>query len=298
MKSFHFTPKGPFDLLFQNQYFNGWPTLQSDPTTIVMTFPIEGWRGPAAVTLQQREDTSLDVHVYSDVDQEKAMQQALAAMSANEDASGWLEVGQRDSFVKELQEKYHAMRPTKFHSPYEAAASLIIGHRITVRQARVIRAQIAKQYGEVFTIAGEQFYAFPTPQKLLEITDFKALNDVKIQRLHGVAQAALDGLLDSDYLQSIPEEQALKELETLPGVGPFFSQGILHRGAGVRDSFTHDDLTYHAIQMAYNLPEPPTTEQVLEIAEKWRPYRMWVIVLMHVWVYESGNLPKRTFSKK
>jgi len=294
---FTFKPRGPFDLLFQNQYFNGWPTLPDNPTTIAMTFPIEGWHGSAVVTLHQNQNSVLEIDVHGKTDHEAAKNQALAAMSADEDASDWPAVGKRDPFVRTLQEKYHYMRPTKFHSPYEAAAALIIGHRITVRQARIIRAQIAEQYGEAITVANNTYYAFPMPQKLLEITSFKGLNDTKIQRLHAVAQAALDGLLDTKYLRSLPVEKALKELETLPGVGPFFSQGILHRGAGVADSFTHDDLTYHAIQVAYDLPETPTTEQVLAIADKWRPYRMWVIVLMHVWVYESGNLPKRTFSK-
>gem|GEM_PF-3679796 len=35
---FTFKPRGPFDLLFQNQYFNGWPTLPDNPTTIVRSY--------------------------------------------------------------------------------------------------------------------------------------------------------------------------------------------------------------------------------------------------------------------
>ncbi|HSW81458.1 MAG TPA: hypothetical protein VLG40_03605 [Candidatus Saccharimonas sp.] len=296
---FTFKPKGPFDLLYQNQYFNGWPTLKSDPATVVMAFPIEdGWRGSAAVTLKQRSDGTLDVRVYAKTDHATAKNQALAAMSADEDATDWPKVGERDPFIKELQQKYNYMRPTKFHSPYEAAMGLLIGHRITVRQSRAIRAQMAETIGEKFEVAGESFYAFPTPQKLLQLKEWKGLNDIKIQRLHAAAQAALGGMLTSDYLHGLSEEEALNQLETLPGVGPFFSQGILYRGAGLSDGFTHDDLTYHAIKQAYNLGHDPTQQEVLAIAEKWRPFRMWVIVLMHVWVYETGNLPKRTFSKK
>ena len=127
---FTFTPKGPFNLLHQNQFFNGWPTLKSDETTIVMAFPVEGWEDSAAITLHQNDDGTVTGKVYGTKSPEKAFQQALAAMTLDADGSGWPDIGTRDNFVKGLQEKYHYMRPTLFHSPYEAAVSFIAGHRI------------------------------------------------------------------------------------------------------------------------------------------------------------------------
>lgn len=293
-----FTPKGPFDLLYQNQFFNGWPVLD-DKQTIVMAFPVEGWQESAAVTITQLESGKLELDVYGAKAQaKKAMEQALAALSLDEDGSGWEKVGQKDPKLGELQNEHHYMRPTLFHSPYEAAAGFVIGHRITIAQGRKIRTQMAQEYGEKFTVEGQDFYAFPTPQKLLKIDKFAGLNQTKIERLHSVAQAAMDGWLDRKHLRALNEEDALAKLETIPGIGPFFSQGILHRGVGSTDAVTHDDLTYHAIGIRYGLGEKPTKEQVLKVAEKWRPYRMWAIVLMHVWLRQSGNLPKRTFSKR
>ncbi len=296
--SYNFAPKGPFDLLHQNQYFNGWPTLEKDPSTIVMAFPVEGWQSSAAVTLRQLEDGTLEIKVFDASDSERAKQQALAAMSLDEDGNDWPLVGNKDPFIGNLQQKYHMMRPTLFHSPYEAAAAFMIGHRISIVQTRKLRAQMAEELGEAIEFESETFWAFPGPQKLIELESFQGLNQVKLERLHVVAQAALDGLLDREYLSSIDEESALSKLETLPGVGPFFSQGILYRGVGIKDGLTHDDMTYHAIKTANNVTGDITNEQVLKIAEAWRPYRMWAIVLLHVWIRESGNLPERTFSKK
>lgn len=294
--TFQFKPKGPFDLAFQNKFFNGWSTLR-DEQTIVMAFPVEGWQSSAAVTIKQNNDSSLDLTVYG-TEPEKARDQALAALSLDEDGNGWAAIGKKDSTLKELQDKYHYMRPSLFHSPYEATAHFMIGHRISMVQGRKIRQNMAEELGEKFTIEGQDFYAFPTPQKLLDITEFKGLNLTKIERLYACARAALDGLLDRTYLRSLPEDEALKKIETIPGIGAFFSQGILDRGAGRADGFTHDDLTYHAIALRYGLGKSPAKEQVLEVAEKWWPYRMWAVVLHHVWLRESGNLPKRTFSKR
>lgn len=290
-------PKGPFNLLHQNKYFNGWPTLVNYLDTIVMSFPVEGWTYSAAVTFKQQADGTLVINVFGSGDETRAKQQALAALSLDEDGTDWTEVGKHDELVLGLQEKYQYMRPTLFHSPYEAAASFVIGHRITIPQARKIRTTMSIEIGDKIDVAGETFHAFPSPHKLLKLESYLGLSEIKISRLHTVAQAAIDGLLDREYLRNLKDEVALAELETLPGIGPFFSQGILYRGAGKTDGFTQDEMTFHAIKTAYHLSDEASKEEILSIAENWRPYRMWVTVLLHVWLRETNNFPKRTFSK-
>lgn len=292
-------PQGPFDLLNQNQFFNGWPTLDSDNETIVMAFPVEGWAGSAAVTLRQASDGSLDIVVHGTDEVEPAKQQALAAMSLDEDGSGWADVGRRDKVMGDLQARYKFLRPSLFHSPYEAAASFIIGHRISMVQGRRIRANLSQEFGEKIDVAGEVFFAFPGPQKLLALREYAGLSETKIDRLQAVARAALDGSLTRTHLRGLDDQAALAELESLPGVGPFFSQGILYRGAGNTDGFTHDDMTYHAIKAAYGLEKSAPKTQLLEIARSWQLFRMWAIVLLHIWARETGNTPaKRTFSQR
>jgi DNA-3-methyladenine glycosylase II len=291
-------PIGPFNLLHQNRFFNGWPALRGDDTTIVMAFPVEGWSGSAAVTLRQEEDGSVRVAAYGRASAERAVQQALAAMSLDEDGSLWPRVGERDEFLANLQRKYEYMRPTMFHSPYEAAAAFIIGHRITIPQARKIRASMAEEFGDKLEVAGESFDAFPSPEKLLTLESYRGLNETKISRLHEIAKAALDGWLDREHLRGVDDETALREIETLPGVGPFFSQGILYRGVGKKDGFTHDDMSYHAIRTAYELGDESGAEEILDVANRWRPYRMWATVLLHVWLRETGNFPTRTFGQR
>jgi DNA-3-methyladenine glycosylase II len=99
-----------------------------------------------------------------------------------------------------------------------------------------------------------------------------------------VATAALEGTLDRARLRSLPEADALAELRTLPGIGEFFAQGILMRGAGLVDAVTDDDITPRAIQLLYGLRERPDRAAILRRAESWRPYRMWAVVLLNVWL--------------
>ena len=297
---FEYQPRGPFDLANQAQYFGGWPALRNDPATIVLVFPVEGWQGSAAVTLRQGPDGSLVGNVHGPAElAQKAQEQALATLSLDIDAQAWPEVGQRDAVIGRLQSKYGFVRPTLFHSPYEAAAGFIIGHRITIQQKNAIMRRMAMELGRKLAVDGQEFQAFPEPSVLLGLSNYQSLSDQKIERLHAVALAALDGLLDRQSLRAMPVAEALSKLETLPGIGPFFSQGILHRGAGLVDDITHDDLTYYAVQQAYQLGQPPDLERLNQITEAWRPFRMWTTVLLHIWVRREIGLPKkRTFSKR
>jgi DNA-3-methyladenine glycosylase II len=275
-------PRGPFDLDDQASRFGGWPRLDD---AVVMAFPVEGWRASVAVVMRQAGKTiSAEVHGANPGVFESGWQQALAAISLDVDGAGFVEVGRRDPVVGRLQKEYRYLRPVLFHSPYEAACAFVIGHRITILQTRRIRQSMADEVGEAITVDGETVHAFPSPRALLRVEGFPGVAPAKIERLHAVAQAALDGTLDRQRLRSLPEEDALEQLQTLPGIGNFFAQGILMRGAGLVDAVTDDDLTPRAIQLLYGLKERPDFAAVLKRAETWRPYRMWAVVLLNVWV--------------
>jgi DNA-3-methyladenine glycosylase II len=287
------TPRGPFDLTNQNRYFNGWPTLPDDPETVVMAFPVEGWRGSAAVTLRQRGD-EVDVRVIAPPEiAEKAESQALAAISLDVDGTPWAGLGERNALLGELQQQHRFLRPTMFHSPYEAAAAFVIGHRISIVQTRRIRQRLAEQSGATIEVDGAPFAAFPDPEALLRIDHIDGVADTKIPRLHGVARAALDGLLDRDALRAIDTAEALAELQTIPGIGPFFAEAILYRGVGVPTGITHDPMSLEAVQRAFDLPEVPSVADADRLTDEWQPLRMWAMVLLHVHLREENQGPGR-----
>lgn len=152
---------------------------------------------------------------------------------------------------------------------------------------------MAREIGEQIQVGEQTVYAFPRPQTLLKLNGFKGVNAEKIERLHGIAHAALGGSLERVRLRSLPVEQALSELRTIRGVGQFFSQGILLRGAGLVDVVSDDDTTKEAIHRAYQLPQRPDQKTILQQAEVWRPYRLWAGVLLNVWLRREVGGPRR-----
>ena len=99
--------------------------------------------------------------------------------------------------------------------------------------------------------------------------------------------------MDRDRLRSVDEVTALAELRTIPGIGPFFAQGILYRGVGVPTGATLDPVSLRGVQRAFELDVPPTEAEALALTEPWQPYRMWAMVLLHVHLRETGDMPDR-----
>jgi len=250
-----------------------------------MAFPVEGWRRSAVVLMRQHgEAITGEVYGAGEADADRAWRQALATVSLDVDGRGFVDIGRRDPVVGRLQAEYGNLRPVLFNSPYEAACSFVIGHRISILQTRRIRQRMGDQAGATIQVDGIAISAFPDPNALLRLGSFPSVAPAKIERLHHVARAALDGLLDRARLRSLPEADALTQLRALPGIGEFFAQGILMRGAGLVDAVTDDEITPRAIQLLYGLGERPNREAVLQRAEGWRPYRMWAVVLLNVWL--------------
>jgi DNA-3-methyladenine glycosylase II len=281
---------GPFDLALEARHFGGWLTLPAESRALVLAFPIDGANASAAVVLRQSPGGAIsgEVHGGPGALVETARRQALATLSLDVDATAWPEVGRRDPEIGSLQAQYGYLRPVLFHSPYEAAASFVLGHRISIAQVRALRKRLAETLGVAITIDGATFHAFPAPAQVLELEELPGVSDVKLERLRTIARAAADGWLTRERLRALPVDEALAALESLPGVGPFFAQGILFRGAGVVDGVTRDEVTRFAVTQRYG-----SGVEIDDVAARWAPFGMWANVLLHVWVRTEVGMPKR-----
>ncbi|NED88604.1 DNA-3-methyladenine glycosylase 2 family protein, partial [Streptomyces sp. SID11233] len=91
-----------------------------------------------------------------------------------------------------------------FYSPYEAAAWTVIGNRLRMTRAAAVKDELARTYGETLTVAGRERHAFPLPAVLRDLDPVPGVSAVKTERLHALAEAALDGRLDAAALRALP----------------------------------------------------------------------------------------------
>jgi 3-methyladenine DNA glycosylase/8-oxoguanine DNA glycosylase len=273
---------GPFDLRASIRFLEGFtpagrPDAGRHGGTLALAFPAApSWR-PVGVRLRQEGGTPAqvlaEIEAHPD-DVAPATEHARRILSLDVDGTGF--AGIDDPHVVRLRQRYPGLRPVLFHSPYEAACWAVIGHRIRMVQAAAIKQRMAERLGDV--AAGVA--SFPAPERLLAVTDVAGLPPVKIERLHGIARAALEGDLDAGRLRAMEVAQALVELQRIPGIGLFSAELILIRGAGHPDVFPSSERRLHD-EMAheYGLHDP-SPARLAAIAEAWRPYRSWVALLL------------------
>jgi DNA-3-methyladenine glycosylase II len=298
--TFDIEPNGPFSLAPAQDFARGFTAGIGgggvEGTSIVMAFPIEGRNVSAAVVLHQ--DASGRVVGASDAEADvlpDVIRQASRSLSLDHDGSGWPGVGERDAVIGRAQETYRYMRPVCFYSAYEAATSFLIGQRIAMRQSARIKERLRESAGDRPTVEGRAHPAFPRPEQLLELKEIAGVSAQKVTWLHGIAEAALQGRLDTQALRAMPREEALATLRSIPGIGPWTAEAIRLRGCGMADELPeNEEASLRAAAALYDRPSIDR-EAFNGLAEAWRPYRMWAVVLLRVaWNRSSPGGSYRT----
>ncbi|HEY5630481.1 MAG TPA: hypothetical protein VIR16_13325 [Candidatus Limnocylindrales bacterium] len=287
MTEVELVPRGPFSLAAARGFAAGFPAGIGGggvgTESISLAFPIEGSDASAALELWQDADGVVRGRTdASEAILGSAIRQAARSLSLDHDGTAWPDVGDRDPVVGAAQRAHDFLRPVCFYSAYEAATSFVIGHRIARRQAAAIKRDLSERLGDRPTIDGTPVPAFPRPDRLLDLREARGLNATKVGRLHGIARAALEGRLDTEALRSLPPDEALARLRELPGVGPFTADAVYYRGCGVADGVPAADAIGREVIGDLYAIDNPAPEDVLRLAEVWRPYRMWAVVLLRV----------------
>jgi len=151
---------------------------------------------------------------------------------------------------------------------YGALLFQVTGQQLSVAATRSTLARIQAMFGG----------HLPSPTALLA-ADPGALRGAglswrKINTLRDLAERMSDGRLDTDVLSSQPDDQIMAKLTEIPGIGPWTVQGALIIALGREDVVLPGDLALRkAVRAAYQLDHLPAQQEVLDIAEKWRPYR-------------------------
>jgi DNA-3-methyladenine glycosylase II len=111
----------------------------------------------------------------------------------------------------------------------------------------------------------------------------------KISTLRELAERFADGRLDPQALAALPDEQVISALTEVPGIGPWTAQGALLIALGRQDVVLPGDLALRkAVRAAYLLDHLPTEQEVLAVAEKWRPYRSLATGYLFSAVFEAA----------
>ena len=178
------------------------------------------------------------------------------------------------------QESFRARLPRM--DLFGALLFQVTGQQLSVAATRTILGRIQTPFGG----------RLPAPAELLALDPAKlreaGLSWRKIGTLRDLAERLTDGRLDQKVLSALPDDELMAELTVIPGIGPWTVQGALLVALNREDVVLPGDLALRkAVQAAYQLDHRPSEQEVLAIAEKWRPYRSLATSYLFSAVFDS-----------
>jgi DNA-3-methyladenine glycosylase II len=165
---------------------------------------------------------------------------------------------------------------------YGALLFQIVGQQLSVRSTRAILTRLEALFGG----------RIPEPQEILD-ADPEALRRAgmsrrKVETLRILAERFASGeFSDQTFLQS-SDEEIEAALTAIPGIGPWTAHGFLIIALDRPDVVLPGDLALRrAIGHLYDLDQMPTEREVLQIAERWRPYRSLAVSYLFASEFEA-----------
>lgn len=155
--------------------------------------------------------------------------------------------------------------------PMDAFGALIfqiIGQQLSVQATRRLLTRLRDQFDG----------KLPTPTQLLgrgpDALRTVGLSRRKVQTIRALATEFADHHITESALRAMTDAEIEARLTAIPGIGPWTVHGFLIIALDREDVVLPGDLALRkAIQRSYRLDHLPSQDEVLQIAEPWRPHR-------------------------
>lgn len=178
-----------------------------------------------------------------------------------------------DRKMKKLLRGAEGLRLPGAFDPFEVSVRAIVGQQVLVKGATTVMGRIVEKYGQ-----GE---LFPEPGRLAELDPADLpMPSKRALAIKELARRVNDGEVAFDH----PEDEVFREnLLSIPGIGPWTVDYMSMRSLGNPDAFLAGDLVIRKVAKA--LFDANREKEILEIAERWRPWRGYAG--MHLWRYAA-----------
>ena len=162
----------------------------------------------------------------------------------------------------------------------------IMSQQLSTKVAKVIKQRFLDLYG------GE-----PTPRQIID-TPFEklraiGLSNAKVSYVQNVARFEIEKGMDHKKLVRMSDEEVIKYLTEIKGVGRWTVEMLLMFALGREDLFAIDDLgLQQAVIGLYDLrhrKKKTMNARILKIAEQWAPYRTYAC--MYLWRWKDNPPP-------
>ena len=189
-----------------------------------------------------------------------------------------------DSVMAPLLERFGLLQIVRAPDMYEALLVAVIGQQVSVQAAQSIRRRLMHTVGTKVTmdnVSGkETYFLYPTPQQLIKAGASalrkQGLSRQKALYLLEIANCTVAGELDHEIFTTMADEDAVRRLCEIKGVGRWTAEVALMRGLDRLDIFPAGDLGLQAaVQKLWGMTERPSEKVLRNLAERWAGWRSY-----------------------
>ena len=169
--------------------------------------------------------------------------------------------------------------------PLDAFGTLIFqiaGQQLSVSSTRSILTRLEQHFGGRLPTASEALASDP------HVFRESGMSVRKGETIRALAERFVDGRLSDKALQRMNDDEVETTLTAVPGIGPWTAHGFLLVALDRPDVLLTGDLALrHVVQRLYGFDHLPTDAEMLQTADRWRPYRSLAVSYLFASEYEA-----------
>lgn len=178
-------------------------------------------------------------------------------------------LSRRDPVIRQLA-KEHGLPVFRPHGDYfDTLVEAIVSQQISSVAAKSILRKLRDTLGGFF----EPAIMLEVPEEQIRSA---GISPQKLGYLRSLAEHAMDGRLEIGRFNELSDEEIIRELTDIKGIGAWTAHMFLIFSLARLDVLPVGDFgVKRGIQLAYGLDEPPKPREIAAFAEehKWAPYR-------------------------
>lgn len=242
--------------------------------------------GSAVIALTPHPATpvvTLEIRADRDLDRTALEHDARRAFDLDADPETIDAALARDTALAPLIRRTPGMRVPGTFDPFELVVRAVFGQQVSVAGARTSLGRFAARFGApIDPPSGGINHLFPTPERVAAIpTQALEMPRGRAEAIRRIGALVASGELSLSGGSGL--EETLHILGEVRGIGPWTLAYVAMRALRDPDAFPAGDLGVRRGFEMLGLPTAPS--EILERAERWRPWRAYAV--MHLW-YPHG----------
>jgi DNA-3-methyladenine glycosylase II len=211
----------------------------------------------------------------------EAQSQVTWLMGIDQDVAPFYRMACKDPFLAQFARGLRGLHIPQTVSVWEALVFAILGQQVSAHMAHMLRALFIQTYGFSLKESDVTYHTFPRPEAILQ-AGVRGLRSIKLgkrkaQFIVDIADTLVSGERDLERLRALPDEEIIRSLTSIPGVGPWTAQWVLIRGFCRPDAFPNGDLALRrSLGLLLKCGSPLHQEEALNYSHRWSPFRSYV----------------------